>query len=1298
MIDDRRANMPFSIIAVAILLMATVAGAVAAEHSRVSEETASVEDGISELESSVDRIGSYLDRELGILILDISKDGSLGTLDDRAEEFEARAGTWLDSQFPIREGDVTARLIEYDLQLTAESMGIVSGNGNVDGFTPAYLHGAGTVKVEVRSEFGGSVRDIPISTDGSYALPLASERCSIFERMVEGNGVTVSQMVSYQLESLAQYRILNGYGSRFQYGETGTASIITSADVLEAYNNALDLMRTVCFRDGSGDERCVDLADLMVGDEIVIDRAAFYGQVLMSSADDAVLKWYDYLCGDLILDDFNWEMFISRTLLDATVDFFRGDEVLGGGAYVQRVMEDNGVEPSVYRTPGSGRTIICLDGFTVTVDNPVEDVLEQGWMKRFKGLNNDRNYIQDMMRQVLNTAAVRVQGQDYPPLVVKVDPHDTRTLCDDILEAFTELTAESGDVIGSALADASDSTVYYDQFYGALAEMVLSHAEDFVLEDELLDRIYLALCEQAGDEAEELMWSEEVQRALHAYRSKVYSDLSVYDTLRSVEGRGPGILQQILITIATYGFDRSGLESVMEETSLRVLEEFSSNIATNPYSRLQELSTSDGFLLVDGEDNYSRECLEMTFTSDPIVAEPIVLRNKCTHVTGFMEDVCAGYSTTFLVRLWDTIDYRVEGHNPLSKAMDGSGTSSVTGSVTECLEIEISVASAWALIGVEYSASNTIFGDAWETLSVYLEPILGPLREIISMIRDFIDVVNGCIMEIARYVSGIIAELYERIMGPINEIAEWIQSELARLVGEGVLDMFYSLDLSGQRIGFEYLGYTFTMDFNLASLASPVKTLFTATLAGPVAGMDLVASVTAKIKGEMNANNLFLTGKATVTAQDWKVKMTVDPLMKSSKHLLTISADIRKTDITLVMPELEDYHEIGFTLSKVPGVGEMLQSIPVPFLGVNIGLDAGVSIKYTAPTAEGLIINEFESNPKGDDIGNEWVELLNNSDKSIALDGYTLSASSDRTKKMTLSGTISPGEFLIVNPTFLLVNTSGKLTKNGECLTLKDPDGVIVDKTGTYKDGGDDGKTWQRTYDGAGEWEFKDGSMGRSNGSYASTKLMSVEIAKEIVSGAVEDAFDEIGPITDMECLEEIVKLTVKYSVDRVIKKVAGCLVEASVFVKVDVLDPTSSVSTGIRIALRCDSELAEDVLKYIAGKVEEMVLSMKNPYRIDGVAAFTDNIDLEVTFHTGIQYPRLLARSLEDTPKVDLGITFRTNISALTRVYGKEIGTPSMECGLRVIDCPLSIIPPTMSPKKGLDHDLWLFKMVVEW
>ncbi len=1301
---NRRGNMPFAVIAVTLLVLSTVAGAVISDYAKTDDGIRRTEMGTGSLQSSLDDIAAYVNRELGIIILEISCDDGLGSLSERAETFRERAEAWVDYRFPMASGDVTADLMSRDLTLTAEPMEILYGEEPVGGYVPSYLHGTGTISVEVHSQYGRAARDLTVSTDGSYALPLSAEQGSVFEHMVDGGGISLSQIMSYELECLAQFRVMNGYGAMREYGSRGTDSILTRDDVEQAYSNGLRMLGLMCFRGSDGEliGKDVDLADLMAGEALVIDRSAFYSQVMTSLKDDLLLGWYDYLCMDEIIDLLNPVSSVQKSAWEALIRFLSGNDPYSAESYIVRVMEENGVDPAVYRTPGSGTTTVTVGGHTVTVENPSSDIMRTDWVARF-GWDYDRqdNFLKGLLRDMVNRSSQMVYGAYMEPVVVRIDPYDGRTFMETVSEAILGLTDDCVDAIDAALSSSMLTETFSDPFHSAIAETVLSHADEIADVVELRLRIEQALTESVGDseDAYALLNSPEIDFAIQAYVSKVYSDLSVYSLLKEVDGGRPGIVLDSICLMTKSTMKDIVLRFLVQERVSVMMHEIVSNMDMNPYSGLTSMPDQPYFTLVDETGNHTREYLDLEYSSSPSVDEPIVVESKCTHITGFREDISAGYSTTFTVRVRDTVDFRVEGRSALSMALDESLTSASSGRFLVDIRLEVSVASGWALAGVQYRASDTVLDDAWLMLSEYLGPIMEPLREIMGIVKDVVDVINRCIEEIARYVSQIVEDMFNRITGPLKTIADWIEENVGKLIEDGTLQLYFRVNLVEQGITFEYLGYTFNLKFDLASMYTSVKTLFTATLSGPVADLDLTASITAKVKGEVNRENLYITGKATVEGDDWKVKIGMDPLMKGSKHLVTVSADVRNADISIVIPDLEDYNEIGITLGRMPGIGEMLSCIPVPGLGVNIGLDAGLSIKYTAPMATGLIINEYETNPAGSDSKNEWVELFNNSDRAIDLDGYTLIASSDRSKKkMTLSGTIAAGEFLVIYPTFLMVNTSGKLTKNGEGLTLKDPEGVIVDKTGTHKDQSDDGKTWQRVYDGAGEWEFKEGSQERSNGSYVASKLLTVAVAKDIVYESVQDAFEKVDAITDLETLQEVIRLTVKGAVERVIKKVAGCLVEASVFIKVDVMDPTSVASGGIRVALRCDSELIEDVLKYIAGQIESIALSMKNPYRIDAVSMFTDNIDLEVTFDAKVQYPGILARSLENTPKVDLGVTFRTNISAITHLLGTETGKPGFECGIRIIDCPLEIIPSKLSPKKGMNHDMWLFRMNIEW
>ncbi len=1297
--------MPFAIIAVTILLLASVAGVAIADHHKVDSGIDQTRDSAKAIESAMDNVQSYMNRELGILILGISKDESLGGLDERASVFEKRAYAWIDDRFPMKSGSVRLDLRDREIRLTSESMEIAAYDGVPGGMIPTYLHGEGIVKVTGSSEYGRTSKELIVSTDGSYSLPLVAEQGSLFVRMSEGNGISVSQIMAYELQSLAQLRVINGYGSKSQYGSKGTDSIITRQDVETAYSNALDLVGTICFRDPDGaylNDR-IDLADVMAGDKVYLDVSAFYGQVMMSIVDDLVLKWYDYLSGDKLTRHFNDKLMISKIAVDALIRFVSGDDPFSAAGYITKIMDDNGIEPQSYRTPGHGTTAVTVNGITVTVQNPTVDILDQSWIKLFNiHYSASNNYILDDIRFILNSASENL-FKDSAHVLLELDPSDNTSFLDSLSNALATSPYSLEHAISSSLSMVINEGSKIDPFYAAIADSVMRHAESLIDTEGLRYAISEAVISEnpaLEDDIEEIAYSQPVEDAIHRYRSKFYQDLSVYERLREVEGGSSNPLLELMSDAALFMIRDTGLTALVSDRAGTVIEEFVSNMVMNPYSGPFGLPDSDCFVLVDDSGNRTREKLRFEYSNDSVIKEPKILKKRCSHMTGPLEMVAASYTTTFLVELEDIIDYRIEGNGSFSSALGQPFTSAMTGTVRNDISVEVSVASAWALAGVQYNASETFLSDVWGVLAEYFKPIIEPLREIMAIVMDVVDILNTCIVEITHYVTDALSSMMERILGPMKILEEWIEWGIIEIMDMYEVESFFSLNLNEQVLGFEYMGYTFEIKLNLASLYSSTKTLLIASIAGPLAGMDVEASMSVKCRGDINGENIFITGKAAIQSDDWKVKLSLDPLMKAGKHLVTVSADIDDVSITAVLPELEDYNELGLTLSRIPGVGEMLNNIPLPGLGVNVGLDAGISIKYKVPTSNGLVINEFEPNPAGNDSGKEWVELLNNTNETIDLEGYTLIASSDRSKKkMVLSGSISPGEFLVIYPTFSMVNNSGKLTKNGEGLTLKDPDGAVVDKTGTHKDNSDDGMTWQRSYDGSSQWEFKEGTEGRSNGSYISSNLLTAEIAKEIIIGSVQDAFDKVDSITDSESLQTVMQEIVKSAVNRVIKKIAGCLVEASVFIKVDVKDMTSTASTGIRLALRCDSDLVEDVLKYIAGQVESMALSIKSPYRIDPVSMFSDNIDLEVTIDSKIQYPAILAHSIEeDLPQVDLGVTFRINMSALTKILGKDTGKPGIECGIRVIDCPMLIIPGKLSPKSGMEHDMWLIKMNIDW
>jgi DNA/RNA endonuclease YhcR with UshA esterase domain len=103
-----------------------------------------------------------------------------------------------------------------------------------------------------------------------------------------------------------------------------------------------------------------------------------------------------------------------------------------------------------------------------------------------------------------------------------------------------------------------------------------------------------------------------------------------------------------------------------------------------------------------------------------------------------------------------------------------------------------------------------------------------------------------------------------------------------------------------------------------------------------------------------------------------------------------------------------------------------------------------LSEKYIVPQPI-LVINEFVSDPV--DNEEEWVEIYNAGNVSVDLNGWYLEEGSK--SKTPLSGTIMPGQFLVVSP------IKGNLNNAGDIIYLKDPQGKVFDRVayGTFQDG-----------------------------------------------------------------------------------------------------------------------------------------------------------------------------------------------------------------------------------------------------
>jgi hypothetical protein len=145
-----------------------------------------------------------------------------------------------------------------------------------------------------------------------------------------------------------------------------------------------------------------------------------------------------------------------------------------------------------------------------------------------------------------------------------------------------------------------------------------------------------------------------------------------------------------------------------------------------------------------------------------------------------------------------------------------------------------------------------------------------------------------------------------------------------------------------------------------------------------------------------------------------------------------------------------------------------------------------VALVFSIPNVKAqthIVINEFESNPPGEDTGNQWVELYNPTADAVSLDGWKLITINGLNITFLPGTTIFPGYYVASSPSLLLEH-------NNESIILRDSSNNEIDRTPIKSDTSDNSSAWARFPNGKdtdndSDWVFQASTGGFSNGGLA---------------------------------------------------------------------------------------------------------------------------------------------------------------------------------------------------------------------
>jgi len=177
-------------------------------------------------------------------------------------------------------------------------------------------------------------------------------------------------------------------------------------------------------------------------------------------------------------------------------------------------------------------------------------------------------------------------------------------------------------------------------------------------------------------------------------------------------------------------------------------------------------------------------------------------------------------------------------------------------------------------------------------------------------------------------------------------------------------------------------------------------------------------------------------------------------VVRNGSEPLLWTLDLPTTSVVVAAAPSERFVLRGF----VPRTEVQVTGSAVDLAGDEVRFDVEVS---TAAPRPHVVLNEVLANPNGPDKTEEWVELVNDGDASVALEGWALDDGSGSV--ILPRATLGPGAFALVVPAGYHVTSavdvpaaagtlivrvaelaSGGLSNQGEPLSLRDGAGVTA--------------------------------------------------------------------------------------------------------------------------------------------------------------------------------------------------------------------------------------------------------------
>ncbi len=1334
---DSDGQMPFAIVAVVLLLVTSYSVVVLADVEDSGKGLQESQKLIASLEYAAQETADRI-RALSVsVMLSMAKEG--GELDQASlqKTFENKMGEAISNSYPRTIGGIERDINGTDFSLRVVFLSDSPGDPGGQSF-PSFAVVMGDVDVRVSSSSATLNITITIEAEIPVPLPLINGLLSDHTDMMKGSRSELGRLMSYQLGSLAQMRAMQGVGA---IGDMG--HLLTYDDVMAAVESSLDILERTNLRSHSGDTPLpangseLDPAKLLLMEMgfFNIDLNKVLAQALYSMMDKVALQWMEYLdfirvpielmdrvkgdidlALDLLLEKAGMDTLTVRYLKERMIasGFKESDyRYLNGGVFSMPL-------PAMELSPShlGGRSVTVDPGFLI-MDTVRKDVLcDEIWRYFLPLYRQKTSETFRMLQEVLaDTASILAEGRGLPTLSIRFDPYDSNSFSQSLKSGVEDAMPAIEKAIDGSFQGAMQSRTMADPMSLELFKFIENYRAVLFGEHEFEARLRAtALSTYVSELLAEPSVSERYSgnpSAMEMLRLEVTNAMVDNGATNSIRNQsktqGDGNME--VFRIGLLNEDRSssftaqvissmvrgmvqnvpGLAQSISGSISDVVSSVADSNAAVSGNGIRQLPAA-GLMLQDGAGNvYIDELVvDRAWRGDvrASVLQPSEVRGGAIHYIGLEEWMPASYLSTIIVRLQGVLDYSLTSGttNPLLPSSTALSTVGLD------MELRIPVMSSWPMQGTSYASSNTLGGDLTLTIMRNIIPLMSHLQGSLAACDALFSFVAGMNARINGFVSDVMHTIANAILHPVLALQAALEEGLAHFIGtrlspilEDAGRLTWSTDIFGLRLEL----VTNPLEF----LLGMTKDLLRATLSVNVSDVHL--SVSLRLL-RMAAGDYYVLGTANMAMSDWFVSLTLDPSMRVHRHLVEVKGDIGDKGFHINFPQIMQYETYGLRLSQVPALAPFLSSIPLPIPGMRGSVDAGLELKYDIPMATDVVINEVELNPPGPDSGYEWVELFNPLNRDVDISGWTLTTGKGLGRHHSLPDiTIPPGGYHIHTfPTRTLNNGDSMTIPRGDSVQLWNSQGRMVDSTPWMIDTDDDSRTWQREHDGSDRWSMSAHTKGESNGPRSHGADLGQWFVSELRAAATIAITKVSKAEADMDVFAEVLYETLEVLLDRILKKMASCIVEMKLFIYLGMSDLSGSMSAGLELSLVAGREFVLEGLRWILASVRQAVSDAINPGNLYPASLdfLLTEAHLRLSFITSMGPPDFIGRLSEDD-SYEMRAMVEMNLAALGDLVGKAHEDRRIGFGVMISGVPGVLLPPMFKVDPGRDVDVWIMK-----